>query len=433
MTVGYLTKLNGIGIDAHFLLQAVWESTKLCGCLITIAWVREIYEHDRASAPAIFAASLVTSAAAEILFAFLNATSVLALCLATPLFSVIFIFLYRNVSSGALPLWSTGAYSRSLIRDADNPQADRRLERREWVLLILVVLAWGIIRALEHRNADIASQVQSGLIIKQLFDASGTLLAGALILALLPSDTRQSNVTFFKAIALVAFITAAFISLSAQSWAGAALFTTFADAAYRTSLFLIIFIPLAYASALPAAPFYALLFTANQLGVLVGGAFVDSGAAEFAILIACFVLLLVDVALDMGKARRMLQDGAEATARGRIDENTAEDAARSGNKTSPDTDTETQNDRLLFWVYVSNVYHLTEREFEVLDLLLRGYGIKEIAQELVVSYDTAKSHKRNVLQKMGVSSTEELTDKIARVEREDFPGFLRALLAKAEG
>ena len=91
-----------------------------------------------------------------------------------------------------------------------------------------------------------------------------------------------------------------------------------------------------------------------------------------------------------------------------------------------------ENERLLFWVYVSTVFRLTEREFEVLDLLLRDFGIKEIAQELIVSYDTAKTHKRNVLQKMGVASTEELREKIALIERRDFPKFLRTLLEKAE-
>ena len=52
-------------------------------------------------------------------------------------------------------------------------------------------------------------------------------------------------------------------------------------------------------------------------------------------------------------------------------------------------------------------YGLTERELEVLSLLVEGLSNAEIAERLVVSVATAKFHVRGILSKLGVSSRTE--------------------------
>jgi NarL family two-component system response regulator LiaR len=52
-------------------------------------------------------------------------------------------------------------------------------------------------------------------------------------------------------------------------------------------------------------------------------------------------------------------------------------------------------------------YGLTERESEVLSLLVEGLSNAEIAERLVVSVATAKFHVRGILSKLGVSSRTE--------------------------
>jgi NarL family two-component system response regulator LiaR len=52
-------------------------------------------------------------------------------------------------------------------------------------------------------------------------------------------------------------------------------------------------------------------------------------------------------------------------------------------------------------------YDLTERELEVLALMIEGLSNPEIADRLVVSYSTAKFHVSNVLSKLGVASRTE--------------------------
>ncbi|MDO8749813.1 MAG: response regulator transcription factor, partial [Dehalococcoidia bacterium] len=51
---------------------------------------------------------------------------------------------------------------------------------------------------------------------------------------------------------------------------------------------------------------------------------------------------------------------------------------------------------------------LTPREEEVLRLIARGLTNQEIAQELVISVDTVKSHVRAILDKLQASSKREV-------------------------
>ena len=52
----------------------------------------------------------------------------------------------------------------------------------------------------------------------------------------------------------------------------------------------------------------------------------------------------------------------------------------------------------------NNKYFLTPREIEVLQLLMKGYSAKMIANDLKISFDTARSHLKNIYQKLHVNS-----------------------------
>jgi DNA-binding NarL/FixJ family response regulator len=49
-------------------------------------------------------------------------------------------------------------------------------------------------------------------------------------------------------------------------------------------------------------------------------------------------------------------------------------------------------------------YHLTEREKEILQLLVDGLTMKQIAVELILSYHTVGNHLRNIYHKLHVRS-----------------------------
>lgn len=55
----------------------------------------------------------------------------------------------------------------------------------------------------------------------------------------------------------------------------------------------------------------------------------------------------------------------------------------------------------------SNKYHLTPREIEVLQWLVKGYSIKVIAAEMFLAFDTIRTHLKNIYQKLHVNCGKE--------------------------
>ncbi len=55
----------------------------------------------------------------------------------------------------------------------------------------------------------------------------------------------------------------------------------------------------------------------------------------------------------------------------------------------------------------SNKYFLTPREMDVLNLLIKGYSAKMIANDLIISFDTARTHLKNIYLKLQVNSGKE--------------------------
>ena len=51
---------------------------------------------------------------------------------------------------------------------------------------------------------------------------------------------------------------------------------------------------------------------------------------------------------------------------------------------------------------------VTAREIEILDLLSRGFSTEDIAGYLYISSETVKSHRRNLLQKVGARNVASL-------------------------
>ena len=61
---------------------------------------------------------------------------------------------------------------------------------------------------------------------------------------------------------------------------------------------------------------------------------------------------------------------------------------------------------------VREKYEVTEREIEVLQLLVKGYSVKLIAADLNIAYDTCRSHLRNVYRKLHVNCGKEAIAKV---------------------
>ena len=55
-------------------------------------------------------------------------------------------------------------------------------------------------------------------------------------------------------------------------------------------------------------------------------------------------------------------------------------------------------------------HQLSIREIEILGLIMLGYTNQEIADKLFISYETVRSHRKNILTKTGASNTAALVN-----------------------
>ncbi len=73
---------------------------------------------------------------------------------------------------------------------------------------------------------------------------------------------------------------------------------------------------------------------------------------------------------------------------------------------------------------IATRYHLTPRESEMLELLARGKKISQIADELTISVNTARTHSKNMYAKLGVHTQTEAIELLDGVSMADMPSII---------
>ena len=66
-------------------------------------------------------------------------------------------------------------------------------------------------------------------------------------------------------------------------------------------------------------------------------------------------------------------------------------------------------------------FGLTPRETEILELLAEGQRPPQIAEKLVISVSTARTHVKNLYAKVGAHSQIEVSDLVNAVDERDIP------------
>lgn len=164
-------------------------------------------------------------------------------------------------------------------------------------------------------------------------------------------------------------------------------------------------------STLPPAQVFARGFVAIDAGVAVGlgcalwfGAFAPATLPAFTAFIMYAVFLTGILLLPRFAERRQLEKEAEAAQRA-LEAREAEESADA--EAVPEA--EAVRDRALVDCAVER-FDLTAREAEVLELLLRGYRQQAIADKLILSRNTVKSHVAHIYQKSSTHNVDELID-----------------------
>lgn len=140
--------------------------------------------------------------------------------------------------------------------------------------------------------------------------------------------------------------------------------------------------------ALPAA---GIMIIVGCLVCLLSDAGTDSGvlgAYQYQVLIVLFVTITVVLMVTpSSRLWRVMLEGLDAAASSVSD---------------------IQESYALRYAELSETYHLTAREAEILLLLGRGHTSSFVAEELTVAESTVRSHRKNIYRKLGISSREEL-------------------------
>lgn len=177
------------------------------------------------------------------------------------------------------------------------------------------------------------------------------------------------------------------------------------------NLFIILLMPLCASigkrKGIPVAWLYALsgsvvnLFPA--LGFAVGSA---PATRESAVL---FAVALVALAALFAAALYADRDNPDMSI--------ALDGSRAGSSDGNDSeDIAARPNRSQIALRLSEEYGLTKREGEILEFLLLGRNAPAIAEELVISTNTVKTHIKRMYQKMGIHSRQELADLTEELE-----------------
>lgn len=66
-------------------------------------------------------------------------------------------------------------------------------------------------------------------------------------------------------------------------------------------------------------------------------------------------------------------------------------------------------------------FRLSNRETEVMELLVRGNTVAHIAEELVVSENTIRTHSKRIYAKLAVHKRQELIDLVTLFSPADLP------------
>jgi len=70
--------------------------------------------------------------------------------------------------------------------------------------------------------------------------------------------------------------------------------------------------------------------------------------------------------------------------------------------------TQKEKQKILLPAKLKSLYKLTDREIEIIKLLLEGKSSQQIAAKLFISKHTVDTHRRNILKKINIKSTTEL-------------------------
>ncbi len=428
MTLGYFGKFDFAGsASAYGVLQVLAEFTQLAGFFLLAGWAHTLFRHEGIFALAIAASSYVLSGVAQAAVLLIRPEAGIVVCSMASILSVMLLFVYSSRVSnhtmlpGVLHLAFYAPPAPTRGRETSLSEPAKTSLRKPW-RFAACFFVYGALGYYQFANWQAAQAMSTGPLMIQGFGSVGTLLAGAVLLCVLAKSRYPSNEFVYRAVLLLVLVVSAFVSATSSGFAFASAFTVFVDMAYKLTMFYTWLIAFTHFREGKRTAAFLLLFFIQQLGAL-GCALTEPVAAfRFALIVLSLLYLVIDFAMSLLSKERPLAVEDEFAA-----ERMLEEQRRQFEDERAKMEVYKQ---LLFSLYLMDTYGLTQRECEVLDELVLEKTTREIAETLVVSLDTVKTHRRNIYQKMHVASAAELRETCNHLRESEFPAFLQSIVAE---
>ncbi len=294
--------------------------------------------------------------------------------------------------------------SRENVPQRQLNERPERLETR-FARLLLAVLLFGIV----CRTCDVFSTARfTGLVASSIAMFAGHIVAAGLLIVLPHLMRRRDGLALLYRFALpcagAGFIILAFPGTAVLATSLGAVFLI--GAGFEV-INLVAWVLTSFAAQISARPsryfgLYALItYLAMLAGRLVNLAILPYAAAHTAFLgLICIVALVVVALVILPEDQVIL---FEESLRLSEEEKAAGDA------------------RWARCLVFANAHGLTERETEVLDLLVRGRTLKVVAERLTISKGTAGTHIANIYRKCDVHAQQDLIDQFEEFSSQGRP------------
>lgn len=417
MTIAGLPEL--LNVDLGFPTNLLAGVGRFCGYLLFGAWAYQLYRLKGRVSLIILASAFFLSGLLQILAVLLQPDATRTACLLSPAISMLFYGLFlRRVAQDE----RDGEEGSASATSPSSLISQGRWTLPNWLFLTLMtcfacygLLSFGIH---SHWNTLFAEDLVFSEC--QMVGGLGVLGASFLVLSLSSLRVPLSSDLFFllvKAILFCLFALAICNALFQQTDFLVSLNFFLLDASHKLILIVIWAAPLYLKIKRDPLCLFSLSLGVYQTGALLAKIFLPNISSSTQLVFACLAFVAFDLCAEM---YFLLNCG---------DSHEREESAM-GQTTPEDTEKAEGYERILFRTYLADSFGLTKRETELVESLDRGTTLKDISEALFISFETAKTHRRNALKKLEVSSDEELGDKLKEIRSNEFRQYLEQQVSR---
>lgn len=376
----------------------------LLGFYLFAAWAALLYRQLGRRSIILLIVSFLLSGLFQALVGLLQLNVALVLCAVAP-----------AASTGILVyLTCPGVLEQSEVNNGDTVMRSLLPETplAAYAFVAVIFCCYGVLCFSLHASWIGVAEVTQNLLPYQTVGAVGVLALALALTALITSrhSMGETDACYLLEVLLFALLTIAVcFTLAAKSYRWMLATIPILDASHKLVIAVAWLIPLYFSFKKRPIAMFIWALAAYQIGAFLASAFGSVFSGNDLLLVTSLVIPAVGLVYSYMRMNASAPLAAETQPVGSEDEE-----GRVG-----------AYEDMLFRVFIADEFGLTKREAVVAILLEQGMTLSDIARELVISQETAKTHRRNVLRKLEASSQAEVAAKLDEKRAEPFRDFVQ--------